>query len=252
MNAKWSNLALILALAAAPTLLQAQRGGAGGGRALEACRAKNRNSLTRVETSYASIRMPKADQDRYQALLTPIRNVGATLADCDANTPRIAELAKTVDAMVARARANPIYRVGDRLLGGVVVNADTAGKHGLVAAPEDLPEMGGMIFAAAAGMPEPDRLGVQRLVPPVDRGTRPRLEAARHHWKSTGGGLRVLLEQLANVSAGSQGPLGSLERPVQRLDRHGEQRAITRIVQRALRTEILTLSERATPSHHSP
>ena len=128
---------------------QAQRGGAGRGRALEACRAKNRNSLTRVETSYASIRMPKADQDRYQALLTPIRNVGATLADCDANTPRIAELAKTVDAMVARARANPIYRVGDRLLGGVVVNADTAGKHGLVAAPEDLPEMGGMIFAAA-------------------------------------------------------------------------------------------------------
>jgi hypothetical protein len=149
MNARWPNLVVLVSLAALPTLLPAQRGGPGGSRDLVACRAKNRNSLQKVQANYASVRVPKTDQDRYTSLLTPIQNVGPTLADCDANTPKIVELSTAVDGIVARAKANPVYMVGDKALGGVVVNVDTAGKHGLVSAVEDLPAMGGMIFVAA-------------------------------------------------------------------------------------------------------
>lgn len=149
MHARTSRLVIILALAAFPVLLQAQRGGAGGTGPLKACRAKNRNSLQKVETNYASVRVPKADQDRYTALHSPLQNVGNNLAECEANGPKIVELGKVVDGIVARAKANPVYMVGDKALGGVVVNVDSAGKHGLVSATEDEPAMGGMWYGAA-------------------------------------------------------------------------------------------------------
>lgn len=141
---------LALATLLVAGLSHAQKGGGRGG--LEDCRADNRNALKPVEAQYASnaSRLPKADQDRYKAMLAAIKTGGSTLSDCRAKTAKIAELKTTLAGMVAAANAPKPVKVGDKARGGVVFHVTGGGMHGLVADVADVPVMGNvMIFEAA-------------------------------------------------------------------------------------------------------
>lgn len=151
MKTTVAKLALAAFLVAIAGFSHAQKGGGNGG-ALADCREDNRNALAPIEAQYASAsaKLPKADQDRYKSMLAAIRTGGSTLSDCQAKTPKIAELKQTLTNMIAVASAPPPAKIGDKARGGVVFQVTNDGKNGLVSDVSDVPVMGGvMIFAAA-------------------------------------------------------------------------------------------------------
>lgn len=125
----------------------------GGGKPIDECRDNNRDALKPIETQYAgaSAKLPKADQDRYKSMLAAIKTGGSTLSDCRAKAPKIAELKQALANMIAVASAPPPAKIGDKARGGVVFSVSDGGKHGLVAAAEDIGVMGGVMHFDAAG-----------------------------------------------------------------------------------------------------
>ena len=184
---KTTHLGIVLAalLLAVAGLSHAKTGGGGaGGRQLEDCREANRNALAPVEAQYASssAKLPKADQDRYKRMLSAIKTGGSTLSDCRGKTPKIAELKQVLAGMVAFA-ALPVYKIGDRAMGGIVFHVTDGGKHGLVADVEDVDTKWRQIHFGAA----------------VDAATRSRKGGFSDWFIPDSGQLALLWEQRAVV-----------------------------------------------------
>lgn len=112
----------------------------GPSKPVQDCRDKNQKALSAVEAQYKGARLVQADQDRYKSMHAAIvapNPGGGSLEACRARGGKIEELRTALAGMIAHA-ALPVYKVGDRALGGVVFHVTDGGRHGLVADVQDI------------------------------------------------------------------------------------------------------------------